>query len=448
MKSTAPFFHFIFILYYLELPLPNFTQPLDWDDAYLQSRHFTLKTMAAVERPFARFTTRMNAHPQEYGNDILFPNFYPQLAACTRPTGNNGALQLTEACDGLLIFLRDLDLMPGRYRRNLRARPPVRPWFELELDWLAFYQSLQPPAASEQQQQIEPLVTDHLVEVPPELVPLLNSHRLHLDFFPDGSGAATVSYRSLMAEFMRNQAVHATKEVHNRKRTSFILNTVARNRALKLKAIYLLMVGEDLEGEGENAGAQVEPQQPIENAVVEEQQQQHHHQDQPPPLSPNDHDTDFLSFLDSIDYSDWPTEDDGQNAEDDHQLTPTPAPSIPAALGLHETLPENDGNAVSGQRRPLEDEDDDPENWYKKYYKELEMRSMGKEGKKSHFFKMASFLMANRGLVASLLTLGFIGAFIAIIWTIYSVYGSNSSQQKEQDEETISDTTMATNDDV
>ncbi|KAH9390803.1 hypothetical protein TYRP_006387 [Tyrophagus putrescentiae] len=392
MKSTAPFFHFIFILYYLELPLPNFTQPLDWDDAYLQSRHFTPKTMAAVERPFARFTTRMNAHPQEYGNDILFPNFYPQLAACTRPTGNNGALQLTEACDGLLIFLRDLDLMPGRYRRNLRARPPVRPWFELELDWLAFYQSLQPPAASEQQQQqqIEPLVTDHLVEVPPELVPLLNSHRLHLDFFPDGSGAATVSYRSLMAEFMRNQAVHATKEVHNRKRTSFILNTVARNRALKLKAIYLLMVGEDLEGEGENAGAQVEPQQPIENAVVEEQQQ-HHHQDQPPPLSPNDHDTDFLSFLDSIDYSDWPTEDDGQNAEDDHQLTPTPAPSIPAALGLHETLPENDGNAVSGQRRPLEDEDDDPEN---------------------------------------------------------CVYGSNSSQQKEQDEETISDTTMATNDDV
>ncbi|KAH9390809.1 hypothetical protein TYRP_006393 [Tyrophagus putrescentiae] len=61
---------------------------------------------------------------------------------------------------------------------------------------------------------------------------------------------------------------------------------------------------------------------------------------------------------------------------------------------------------------------------------------------------MASSLVANRGLVASLLTLGFIGALIAIIWTLISVYGSNSSQQKDEEEETTSAITMTINDDI
>ena len=114
MKFTSPFLHLIFILYYLSIYLlPTLSQPLEWDDRYLQSRHFTPETVAAVERPFVRLTLRMRANPQVYGNDILFPNFYSQLATCTRQSNSSssGELQLTEACDELLLFLLDLGLL-------------------------------------------------------------------------------------------------------------------------------------------------------------------------------------------------------------------------------------------------------------------------------------------------------------------------------------------------
>ncbi len=462
MKSTSPFLHLIFILYYLSpYPLSTFGQPLEWDDRYLQSRHFTPETVAAVERPFVRLTLRMRDNPQVYGNDILFPNFYPQLAACTRQSNSSSNGQLTEACDELLLFLLDLGLLPLLYYQNLLEIDPARPWLELERDWLAFYRSLQPPLPADaeqqqQQQEIGPLVANHLVEVLSVLVPLLyNPHRLNLNFFPGetaGVGDATVSYSNLKEEFLRYQAVYATRNARTRKYNCFIRNAPSRYRLLKLKAIYMLMVGEDFVVEGEN----VEPQQPMENAVVEEEQpQQHPHQDQPdplppPPPAPDDDEPDLLAFLDTIDFSGWPIEDDGQNdAEDDHQRIPAPAAFALATADLPATLPfvseiERDG----GQKRPLDDEDDDSENWYKKHYKKLEMRSMGKKGKKSHFFKMASFLMANRGPVTSLLTLGFIGALIAIIWTLYSVYGNNSSQQKDEEEATTFSTTMITNDGV
>ncbi len=488
MKSTVPFFYFIFILYYLSLPSPLFGQPFDWDDAHLHGRVLTPEMEAAVKRPFARLTERMNANPRDYANDILFPNFYPQLAECTRPTGRNGALQFTAACEELLIFLMDLDLLPRWYRRNPRAVLPDRPWFDLEKDWLAFYRSLPPPPAG--QQQIASLVADHPVEVPPALVPLIHHPPyLSLDFLTDGRGGATISYHHLIAEFMRNQAVYATKNARGRKGNSFNKSDVSRNRLLKLRAIYMLMVGENLEGAGENEGEsdEQEPSLPpppppiVEDAVVEEeqqQQQQHPHQDQdqadslspapssPPPPLPDDHSEDNLLGLNLDDFSDWLDEQLDQNTEDDPDfflnwdpLQPAPAASpVPEMVGLYATTPfvsdinggdDDDNKDVPiKQKRPLEDDEDEDDDivnfdrWYAKYFPsdgEPQLRSMNKESGKR--LKKASAL----GLV-TLITFAFIAAIIFIIWALYSVFRKSHlyKQQQQLDEESTSATTAIT----
>ena len=333
MKSTSPFLHLIFILNYLSpYPLPTFGQPFDWDDAHIHGLQLTAETMAAVQRPFARLTARMNANPQVYGNDILFPHFYLQLVECTRPipgSSNGQQQQLTGTCNDLLPFLWDLELMPLRYRLNA--------WYELKQDWMTFYNSL--PAT---RRRNAPLLADHLVEVPRALVPLLHhSRHLSLDFFP--GGGATIRYLRLKVEFTRYVAVYANKNPNNRKYSSLgTRNTVSRNRVLKLKAIFLLMVEEDLEEAGKNEGesAEQEPSLPppppppiVEDAVVEEeQQQQHPHQDQPNPLpSPpppsDDNEHDLLGFLNTLDFSSWPIEDEGQDdAEKQQEQAPEPPP--------------------------------------------------------------------------------------------------------------------------
>ena len=71
------------------------------------------------------------------------------------------------------------------------------------------------------------------------------------------------------------------------------------------------------------------------------------------------------------------------------------------------------------------------------------MRSMGKKSIDNQFLKMASSLMANRGLV-TLLTLGFFAAFITFIWALYTVYGKSSSPRLQPYEESTSTTTTVT----
>ncbi|KAH9390812.1 hypothetical protein TYRP_006396 [Tyrophagus putrescentiae] len=418
-------------------------QPLQWEDNYLRGpRKLTPETVAAVEGPFALLSKKMNAYPLAYVNAMIFPPFFLQLEDCS--TRKNTEEEEVEFCSELLTFLQNLGLLPRKYHRKLRTRSPDEAWSELEWDWLGFHATT--PTE----------VEDHPVEVPLALVPLLNDPKhLNLNYLPDGGGSATVSYSSLIKEFLRYQAVYTTKISQKRKKVDFYDNKRARprNRLLKLRAIFLLAVGKDFEvpeGAENESAQQIEPLPPEEDEVVEEEEQEP--QDEQPPLPPppaDDDEPDLLGFLDTIDFSNWPIEDDGQNdADDDHQLMPVPAALIvPAEVNLYETspfVPDIEEDVSGGQKRPFEEEDDDPENWYKKVFKpeELGMRSMSKEGKKSHFFKMTSFLLANRGLVASLLTLGFIGAFIAIIWTLYSVYGSNSSQQKDEEEETTSATTL------
>ncbi|KAH9390805.1 hypothetical protein TYRP_006389 [Tyrophagus putrescentiae] len=435
MQSTALFFHLIFILAPF-FPLPTLSQPMDWDDRYFQRVPLTPEIEAAVGRPFARLTRRMNARPQAYGNEILFRHFYHQLADCTTTT--NGEQHLTEACGELLTFIWDLDLMPGRYRRNFQARnePFEVQWRHLNAHWLAYYHAH--PGGQLQ------MVTDHSVQVPPVLVPLLNDPlHLNLEVLPNGGGAIT-SYSSLMDEFLRNQAVYATKVLHlQRKRVAFHHQTEhSTKRLLKLRAIFMLAVGEnfDVLAKGNAAGAQVEQQQqqqrpppppPVEEAVVEEekekepQQQQDLHQNEAPATLASgafsDHLYETLPFV--------PNMDDLMSVLDEH----------PIGGGGEDDGIEND-----------DQEEDELNNWLGEFLEpgDLQMRSMSKKSVDNQFVKMASSLMANRSLVASLLTLGFIGALIAIIWTLYSVYGSNSSQQKDEEEATTSSTTMITNDGV
>ena len=428
MKSTAPFFHLIFIFFPF-FPLPTLSQPLDWDDRYLQRIPLTPETMAAVERPFAHLTRRMNARPQAYGNAILFPHFYQQLANCTT-TGEDGEQHLWEACGELLTFIWDLDLMPGRYRRNFRARndPFEVQWRHLNAHWLVYYRAH--PGGQERK------VEDRPVLVPRAVVPLIDDPlHIHLDIFP--RGFAMASYSSLMDEFLRNQAVYATKEPRlQRKRIAFHHQTEhTTKRLLKLRAIFMLAVGEnfDAPAEGNAAGAQVEQQQqlpppppPVEEAVVEEeeeeQQQQHNpHQNEALAAPVPDHLYNTSPFV--------PDMDDLMSVLDEH----------PFGGGGEDDGIEND-----------DQEEDELNNWLGEFLEpgDLQMRSMGKKGGKNQFVKMASFLVANRGLVTSLITLGFIGALIAVIWTLYSVYGNNFSQQKEQDVATTSFTTMITNDGV
>lgn len=89
------------------------------------------------------------------------------------------------------------------------------------------------------------------MEVPQQYLALLNDPvHLRLAVASGGTGDATtatttVSYLSLMKEFLRYQAVYDTKKPSNRKQSAFQGGTQASiNRLLKLRVIFLLMMGE------------------------------------------------------------------------------------------------------------------------------------------------------------------------------------------------------------
>ena len=466
MKSTATHFCFNFILPIFFF-VPYLCQPLQWDDDYLRRIILRPEMVASVENSFARFTPPMEAHPQLYGYTVLFPHFYSQLLECTVQEEGNQVRMREECNQQLLSFLQDLGLLPERYQSRAHARRE-----KLEEDWQSFLELNPPP--------VEPgavmrSVEDHPVVVPPEQLPLLEGcPHLQLTRLLDGGGnGATTSYRSLKTEFLRYQEVYATKEAEHRKFTSFNAERAqSRNRLLKLRAIFLLMVGEDFEALiSENAAGaqQVEPQQqqqppeppPIENAVVEEEQQQQpqqHYQVQddhpPPPPSPPEDDDDETDFLgvNSDDFSAWLNEDVGQNAADDPDFflnfdafSSKPAPSTVDLL-VHPDIDggndDNDNLKAGRQKRPLEEENDDDHDsvrqWLESGGDPMQMRSMDKESGKRLKKKANAF-----GLV-TLLTFAFIAAIIALIWALYIVFGSNFFPQKEGqgDEETTSSTLM------
>ncbi len=243
---TTP--HLTFILSFLLLsPYPS--QQLEYDDQYLFNRELNRGTRTAIERRFAQLTEKMNAQPRDYAEATLFPHFYLQLAACTGPTTRNTReLKLTAACDNLLTFLWDLGLLPAQYRRNSWAPNPAERWLNLERDWLHFYRRHSSTGAGD---AAELEAVDHPVEVPQQYLPLLNDPvHLRLAVASGGTGDATtatttVSYLSLMKEFLRYQAVYATKKPSNRKQSAFQGGTQASiNRLLKLRVIFLLMMGE------------------------------------------------------------------------------------------------------------------------------------------------------------------------------------------------------------
>ncbi len=468
MKSLTSFWS-TFLLFLIFLFLPYLSQQLPWNDNHLRTLQLSPQTVASVENAFAHFTQLMDAHPQLYGYAVIFAHFYQQLVNCiVRREGRY--VELSADCHAQLItFLQDLGLLPlGRYRSRAGRRRP-----QMDDDWRAFI-GVNPPSPG----PVEPLVPDHPVTVPPEQLPLLEGcPNLQLTRMPDrdGGDATITSYSSLKTEFLRYQEVYATKNAEQRKAYSFHAERAqSRNRLLKLRVIFLLMVGEDFEAlVSENAAGaqQVEPQQqqqppeppPIENAVVEEEQQQQpqqHYQVQddhppppphPPPLEDDDDETDFLG-VNSDDFSAWLNEDVGPNAADDPDFflnfdafSSKPAPSTVDLL-VHPDIDggnDDDDNLKAGrQKRPLEEENDDDHDsvrqWLESGGDPMQMRSMDKESGKRLKKKANAF-----GLV-TLLTFAFIAALIALIWALYSVYGSNFFSQKEGqgDEETTSSTPM------
>ena len=90
------------------------------------------------------------------------------------------------------------------------------------------------------------MVEDHPVEVSPGRLPLLNDPlhlEKHLPILPGESDGATVSYSSLMEEFMCCKEVYATNKSPDWKRAAFYdWSALSRNRLLKLDALFLLLV--------------------------------------------------------------------------------------------------------------------------------------------------------------------------------------------------------------
>ncbi|KAH9390810.1 hypothetical protein TYRP_006394 [Tyrophagus putrescentiae] len=279
MKSLTPFCSTFFLLL-IFLFLPYLSQQLPWNDHHLRAIPLTPQTVASVDAAFARFTHLMETFPQLYGQAVIFSHFYQQLWDCTEWEENINQVHLKAECHAqLLSFLQDLGLLPELYRLRAGLR------LQLEEDWHSFLERNPPP---EEESAVMPSVPDRPVVVPPEQLPLLEGcPNLQLTRLPEGGGATT-SYSSLMAEFMRNQKVYATKTSPNRKKVAFYDKTaLTRSRLLKLRAIFLLMVGVDfvvLVPENSAGAQQVEPQQqqqppeppPFEIAVAEEEQPQQH----------------------------------------------------------------------------------------------------------------------------------------------------------------------------
>ena len=321
MKSTATHFCFNFILPIFFF-VPYLCQPLQWDDDYLRRIILRPEMVASVENSFARFTPPMEAHPQLYGYTVLFSHFYSQLLDCTVQEEGNQVRMREECNQQLLQFLQDLGLLPERYRSRAHARRE-----KLEEDWQNFLELNPPP--------VEPgavmrSVEDHPVMVPPEQLPLLEGcPHLQLTSLPNGGGAATVSYSSLKNEFLRNQAVYATKVFDKRKFVSFERNRpYQRKRLLKLRAIYMMMVGQDL------------------NAVMNR---------------PND--ANAANAANAAAADDRPNEDVGQNANDDddddvlifendHQMIPAPAVLPPDPVPNRQQLPWDDNHLRTVQITP------------------------------------------------------------------------------------------------
>ena len=221
---------------------PYLSQQLEFDDRYLSNRQLDQGMVAAINDQFNLLTDKMNTEPRLYAEVTIFPHFYSQLDACTANNNENQhrPIRLTEACDELLIFLQDLDLLPRQYRRNTWTQHPADRWLKLEQGWLDFYRRHSSQGGGE-------VIVDHPVEVPQQYLPLLDDPlhlREHLVMLPNGGGA-TISYRHLKDEFLRNQAVYATKTHRKRRYRAFHRGTRAsNNRLLKLKVIFLLMMGE------------------------------------------------------------------------------------------------------------------------------------------------------------------------------------------------------------